>query len=402
MRTKDNENVILENARDIINTYVHDGSVPEYASTLFNQIIDMINSAQKQEYVEVQSNPTEVFEFKEYLDGYMVYKYIGFSDTKIVIPSVYRGKKILSIGEGCFSKLEELEEVVLPPALEVISTRAFDECCNLKKINFPSNLKVIGDLAFYKTALQNIHFPSSLFYIGEFSFSNTDIEKITLPGNMVSIGHYAFCNCKKLREVYFSDGIKLIGKAAFLDCVNLKKVTLPNSLEIIKAEAFCNCESLKEIDIPESVIEVEDYVFHKRYIVQPDKRYNSWTEYEPLSEIVVKCFPGNIAQDYARNNGLKYAKTKYLFSSETRNKTQYGINLQYTPDTDFDIKVFDILKAVSTNWVYMTSGPYIEVYCQEPLSPLTESALRAIKPRLFIDKLGFSVAKLDIGLIVIS
>lgn len=394
MRINDNENVVLEKSRDIINEYVQNGCIPESASTLFAQIVEMIKSAQEQDVVEPQSSSTETFEFKEYLDGYMINKYIGFSDAKVVIPSTFNGKKVLSIGEGCLAKLEELEEVVLPPTLEIISTRAFEECYNLKKINFPSNLKVIGDWAFHKTALQNIQFPSSLFYIGEYSFGNTNIEKISIPGNLVSIGHYAFRNCKKLREVYFSDGTKLIGKAAFSDCVNLKKVILPSSLEIIKKEAFCNCESLKEVDIPKSVVKIEDYAFHKRYIVQPDRRYNPWIEYEPLSEIVIKCFPGNIAQNYARNNRLKHAQSTYLFS-ETTNKTQYGINLHYFKDANLDIKVFDILKDNSDNWGYMTSGPFTEVYCQYPLSPLTESALHTIKVHLFIDKLGFNLAKSD-------
>ncbi|EKC49163.1 hypothetical protein LEA_18533, partial [human gut metagenome] len=64
-----------------------------------------------------------------------------------IVESDINGCPVVAIETGAFSN-SALTEIVLPDTLEFIDRLAFSTCRNLEKINFPENLKYIGNLAF--------------------------------------------------------------------------------------------------------------------------------------------------------------------------------------------------------------------------------------------------------------
>ena len=65
---------------------------------------------------------------------------------------------------------------------------------------------------------------------------------LIIPKDCARIGDWAFANCRNLKEVVISEGVKEIGLSAFRGCCrDLVKVVIPGSVRIILDEAFCYC-----------------------------------------------------------------------------------------------------------------------------------------------------------------
>lgn len=55
-----------------------------------------------------------------------------------------------------------LESVILPDALKIIEENTFNECENLKHVEFSEDLESIGIGAFSQSGLENVKLPASL------------------------------------------------------------------------------------------------------------------------------------------------------------------------------------------------------------------------------------------------
>ena len=71
------------------------------------------------------------------------------------IKKVILNNGITSIPVDCFSS-STITEVVLPDTLTEIDDYAFDDCSNLKEINLPEGIKILGDYSFSGTGLDHI------------------------------------------------------------------------------------------------------------------------------------------------------------------------------------------------------------------------------------------------------
>lgn len=91
---------------------------------------------------------------------------------------------------------------------------------NLKTVNLPSTLKVIGHTAFQGSAITNITLPEGLEEIGRSAFLNTPLQEITIPSTVTTIGQSAF------------------------EGTNLTEVNIPSSVETIEAYAFSDIDNL--------------------------------------------------------------------------------------------------------------------------------------------------------------
>lgn len=157
-------------------------------------------------------------------------------DDKIVIPSKYKGKKVVGIRGDVFKNINGLYEVVLPDTLEEIRGGAFKNCYNLEKINIPKSVKRIGGEAFYSCdSLASIELPEGLDEIHGSTFENCrSLESINIPDSVTRIGGHAFRSCGNLKEVKLTEKSQLreIGSSAFRECYNLYEITLPMGVSI--------------------------------------------------------------------------------------------------------------------------------------------------------------------------
>lgn len=155
-----------------------------------------------------------------------------------------------------------VKEVIFE-GLEYLPAKAFQECTELKLVDFSkdSNLKGIGKLAFYKAnSLQEIKTnsnPDNVITLGEEAFRYTGFTSIgkkdsgfDLTSNKFMLdGKYTFSNIANLKEVYvpnnFNDNV--VNEYTFWDCPSLEKADIDYNIELIKSFAFAGDKSLKKI-----------------------------------------------------------------------------------------------------------------------------------------------------------
>ena len=156
---------------------------------------------------------TSIF-IPETIDGMPVVE-IGpeaFSFTSIM--DIKISKNIREVGELAFDNCKKLRSVTWNQKCDVISSDCFSECPNLTKFDF-SNVKKIGQYAFYKSGLQEV-------YLTE----NTEV-----------VSEWAFYGCKKLSSVIWNCKCDVIPTCCFAGCSNLTQFDFPN-IKRIEARAF--------------------------------------------------------------------------------------------------------------------------------------------------------------------
>ena len=161
------------------------------------------------------------------------------TDTDIIIPSVYEGKKVVGIGYSCF-EYASITSVDIPDSVTNIGKGAFYSCSSLTNITIGNSVTVIGDSAFYGCrALANI----------------------VIPDSVTSIGKQAFQTCPALTSITIPDSVTVIGDSAFYSCIGLANLTIGNSVAVIGDSAFYGCRALANIVIPDSVISIGNETF---------------------------------------------------------------------------------------------------------------------------------------------
>ncbi len=210
------------------------------------------------------------FEYEDY-----VYNNHNYSVKKITIPDT-----ITDIGEGFFSVLDGVTELVFPDGFDlkkdgyarykcfynmeslervtylgdVTYAGGFPYCKNLKSVTFNGSVEYITQYAFNNCiSLEHFDIPEGVECIGDEAFVNSGLTEITVPDG-VSLSDGLFYGCKNLKEVYLGN-TRSAPQAVFGDCTALEKVVYTDR-ESVFLDGFYGCTSLKEVILPETVKEV--------------------------------------------------------------------------------------------------------------------------------------------------
>lgn len=196
--------------------------------------------------------------------------YIGecaFYETpieSIIIPA-----SVQTIGIKAFWYCESLAQLTFEENsnLSLISDSAFYHCISLESVTIPKSVVTIDKSAFYYSGLTSVTFEegSKLERIegakgsnGDYdyrfgAFGSTNIKTIEFPSSLTMIGGSAFADCSNLQKITFPDDSKLDGiyLGAFARCA-LTSITLPASLRIIGIGAFESNSKLRIINFKEN------------------------------------------------------------------------------------------------------------------------------------------------------
>jgi hypothetical protein len=224
---------------------------------------DIITGKKTKEGVELQYVITDTVSTQRKVG---VISYTSHSKTAVTIPDTIRTSIspdttyfVTTIEEKAFNDYNGLKTVTLSNSIDTIKTYAFKGCSSLETviIGSSSNLKVIGDSAFYSasklagfTAQNTFTIPGTVTKIGRYAFGKCDkLEKIIITSKVDSIGEHAFASCSNLEKVTIDPGIKIIDSCAFMDCFELKEVTIPSSVTTIRAKAFYDCDKIQKVTV---------------------------------------------------------------------------------------------------------------------------------------------------------
>ncbi len=214
----------------------------------------------------------------------------------IVIPEVYEGRSVTSIGDGAFYGCSGLTSLTIPTSVTSIGYMAFEGCSGLTSLTIPSSVTSIGMRAFRTCSgltsiivkegntiydsrdncnaiirttdntliagCKNSIIPSSVTSIGDWAFSDcSGLTSLTIPTSVTSIGDWAFSFCSGLTSLTIPTSVTSIGDRAFSYCSGLTSLTIPTSVTSIGDEAFSYCSGLTSLTIPSSVTSIGEGAF---------------------------------------------------------------------------------------------------------------------------------------------
>lgn len=132
--------------------------------------------------------------------------------------------------------------------------------------------------------------------MGVDAFEMSDITSVKFPSTLKSISKLGFYWCKNLNNVVIPGTVKEIGDNAFSWCESLSNLTIEEGVEHIGEAAFFRCNNLNEVTIPKSVKQIDLHAFGWDYVNDYDVRNEN---------LVIKCYSGTAAEQYAKDNGFK-------------------------------------------------------------------------------------------------
>ena len=285
------------------------------------QAIGNGRNTEDSEKVTIEINAESVTESLEYtydpkLGGYEISK--GTADLKgrLVLPDLYEGEEVISIGESAFGFVrglglsrpqldtisvrlpkflitikkdaffycEKLEEVAFYDKLESIEQNAFEKCKTLKTVNGSENLKSFGLGAFRDCeSLSSVSISAEEVIIDDFSFKNCkNLDNLMINGSVAYMGENVFTGTKWYdnqpngyiyiqnvlygykgempvgTEIFeFPSYITTMAGKAFYECKNLKSVKIPDGWTTIGGEhVFGFCKELEEVILPDGMEEI--------------------------------------------------------------------------------------------------------------------------------------------------
>lgn len=126
----------------------------------------------------------------------------------------------------------------IPQGVVKLARWAFRDQRYLEEVLMPDSVKVMGAGAFYQCrALRRVRLsgglreiPDACVYRRTGVFQEcVSLEEISLPQKLQYLGSYAFCG-SGLRKIALNEGLRQVGEYAFL-AENLREIVLPSSLE---------------------------------------------------------------------------------------------------------------------------------------------------------------------------
>ncbi|MBQ4049615.1 MAG: leucine-rich repeat protein, partial [Clostridia bacterium] len=198
-----------------------------------------------------EKSTTEGLEYELNADCQSYYvKGIGTAtSTEIIIPSVYNGMPVTSMGNNALRNCSGLTSVYIPNSITCIGDSAFYGCSSLTSIEIPNNVTSIEEGAYSGcSSLTSIEIPNSVTSIGNYAYSGcSSLTSIEIPNSVTSIGYDAFYYCRSLRSIKIPNSVTSIEDSAFRECINLKSIEISDSVTSIGNSAFYNCSSLTSI-----------------------------------------------------------------------------------------------------------------------------------------------------------
>lgn len=226
---------------------------------------------------------------------------LAFNGNNLI--SIEIPDSVIKMGEGTFS-LNNISYAKLSKNMKTVPNGIFSRNLNLKNIEIPDGVEIIGQSAFSGCPLESIKIPNTVKTIGRYAFLSHRITTLEIPSSVETIEDQAFASNKKfryLKNLILNEGLKTIGKDSFKSGL-IEEVVIPSSLTSLDKNAFND-----NMDSDKNVIKVKVYTYNKEHLKFETSKFH---------EIILKEV--NLENLKAEIEKAKTAKNtdKYIYSEE--------------------------------------------------------------------------------------
>ena len=100
-----------------------------------------------------------------------------------------------------------------------INDSAFENCTALSDVVFGDSLSWIGMAAFRNTALTEVNVGGDYTVVNEGAFQNCpDLRRVNFNDGVYSLGEYLFTGCPSLERVYIAESVEDFYENALFEC----------------------------------------------------------------------------------------------------------------------------------------------------------------------------------------
>lgn len=193
------------------------------------------------------------------------------TDLNLALADFANDEMLVTLGQNSrfLNGGNPLGELVLPESIKETKFSFNDNLSKWTSVVFPNATKdenkgttVIAASVFTREEwIQKLTIGTSVKSIGLQAFNNCkNLKMVDFLYGVKKIDKQAFWGCTGLTSIILPESLEEIGLGAFESCTNLTTVRLPNSLKTIKQEAFSGT-GIKTVIIPASVENIEIQAF---------------------------------------------------------------------------------------------------------------------------------------------
>lgn len=200
-------------------TYLADSALPDNLAAIHVAADHPVYMENNGSLIEIQT-------------GRLVFYAGGREDAHYEIPG-----GVTEIAAGAFAQRKNLKEIVVPPGVRTIGERAF--CFSYVTVTLPDSVESIGAEAFVRCTNEDMTLPANLTHLSSLAFHQAyNLKRVTIPGSLKTIEPNVFSVCTDLAEVIIQEGVTSIGSHAFGYGQSLVSVTFPASVTEIADDLF--------------------------------------------------------------------------------------------------------------------------------------------------------------------
>jgi len=214
-----------------------------------------------------------------------------------LLEKVVFSENTTELGEDIFESCDRLKYCEFKGNIEELPAGTFYDCPMLSEVVLPDTLKNIGGRAFSGcSSLKEIDIPDSMTELPFAIFREcSSLTSIDIPEGVTYIGNSVFKDCSSLKEIIIPDGVTYIGEYAFSGCSSLQKLNIPQNVEILNDGLAADCTSLTEITLPKTAKSYESKNSTRifgRDMFRNCEKLTSITIPYGIRDIGEKCFDG--------------------------------------------------------------------------------------------------------------
>lgn len=302
---------------------------------------------------------TQGFELsQEELDGVTkVRDYCFYYNNNLLSIALPDG--VTEIGESAFDSCNNLTDIRIPNSITKIKNNALQGCSSLNTTSY-SNCQFLGNesnqyavLYTSDSSISSFTMPSTYVICDKAFQDRSSLQSIQLTSDLRYIGDFAFYRCSSLTSIYdggssssvtkipdwcfaqtgltsLGSGISIfsnvqeIGDSAFSLCQSLTTLDLEGFcsgglLTSIGDNAFSSCSSLVDIIIPDSVTHIGKYAFYSS--LTGNVNYNTYNDINYIGSTsnpyMVLCFPKFNTSSYSINSNCRIILDRAFLNNTT-------------------------------------------------------------------------------------